>query len=365
MSDLASSSFEFYDGIRILLSGAIVTAIYTAIVETFALGAPLPTGDALIAITVVIVSGMFMYFLDIAGGSVIYRAKLPHRELEAWTVTPPRGVTMRNIYFLLLDTRMPPGLRNRTYYYGQMFRIGFDLIVLFGLSTIAVVVAAVLCTYTHGAVSGDPAQPVMIAGSALLGGVVVWALAAAWFRTGLVEGQSRTRAMLSRLGYQIPWCDRLLLILMAASGAVFACWGFAPALITAGTVGNCLWIFRYVRGALLKEHRGSGLSLRDRLDGRRRRNIDAASATLLLCGAALAVWLPTSIRSSSGTHLSSGAAVGWTLGLLTAAILMLMKAHEGKLWGSHYTVIAWLTLHRNEIIDAFGLTDRGTPRPDR
>lgn len=44
MSDLAGNSFEFYDGIRILLTGAIVTAIYTAVVETFAIRAPLPTG---------------------------------------------------------------------------------------------------------------------------------------------------------------------------------------------------------------------------------------------------------------------------------------------------------------------------------
>jgi hypothetical protein len=369
VGDLASNSFEFYDGVRILVTGAILTAIYVGVVETFALPTPLPTSDVLTALSAVTLSGLFMYFLDIPGRSALYSAALPHRELERWKLVAPEGRTMQNVYFVLMDTRMPSGMRNRAQYYGSMYRIGFDAIVLFCLSGTIAVTAAPLLTYSRGRVYGSGAQPVMIVGSGLFVLLALCAFPAAYARAKPKGDETRKEVVLRELNIQIPCADRVVLLLVVGSAIAFGFLGADWMLIAAATLGSGLWLFRYLRGALRVERRGSdalkpdkhGQPLPLRWMTVSRRNIDASTATLLLCTTVLAIWVPTAIRPATGTHLSSAAAVGWTAAVFVGGTLMLSKGHEGKFWGSYFTVTTWLGKERDMIVTEFRLTDPATP----
>jgi hypothetical protein len=368
VGDLASSSFEFYDGVRILVTGAILVALYTAVIETFALNAPLPTADALSAITAVTLAGVILYFLDVPGRSVLYAAALPHRVLDSWGLTPPGGRTMRNVYFVLMDTRMPAGLRSRAQYYGSMYRIAFETILLLCVSGTLAVTGAGLCTYPRGAVSGKGAQPVMAAGAGAFGFLAVCAIVTALLKATPSESHGRARVVADGLRFQIPWVDRVLLALLAGASAAFALWGGKGLLIGASLVASILWTFRYLRGTLRAERRRAKrtgrLRLAERLTAASRRNVDASTATLLVCFAALAVWVPLSLQSTAHTHLSSAAAVGWTLTVLTGGVLVLCRGHEVKLWGSCHTVGTWLEINREAIAAELGLSGvvPATPR---
>src|SRR5438270_10955811 len=112
---LGTSGFEFYEGIRILIPGAVVVALYAAIRATFQLHTA-SASDALAGFVLALMSGLLLYFIDFSGRSQIYSQAQPHRVLEQWIeerkLTPPRGLSATNLYFVLIDTTLPPGIRS-------------------------------------------------------------------------------------------------------------------------------------------------------------------------------------------------------------------------------------------------------------
>src|SRR3569833_349823 len=142
-SQVGPASFEFYEGIRILVPGALAAALFGSIIATFASKVPAIPGGALGAITFALMVGLVAYFLDAPAKSAAYRKDTPHGILEEWGLKRPEKVRgMVNVYFLLLDDLMPEPIRNRALYMGSIYRIGWEAIYLIGASSIGVVTAS-------------------------------------------------------------------------------------------------------------------------------------------------------------------------------------------------------------------------------
>lgn len=139
IGEVSPSSFEFYEGIRILIPGALVVGAYEAVVATFRFEAPQATSDALAAFVAALVVGMVAYFLDFPSKGTAFRYLLPDATVRQWNVPAPPGRRPETLYFLILDEVLPAGLRNRALYYGSIFRIGYEAIYILFLTGFAVI----------------------------------------------------------------------------------------------------------------------------------------------------------------------------------------------------------------------------------
>jgi hypothetical protein len=368
LSELATSSFDFYDGVRILLPGAIVAGIYQAVVRTFALHAPLPTSDTLAALAIVSVAGLSLYFVDLPSRSVLYSAALPHKILESWG-TPAVG-TVQNVYFVLTDTVMPPAIRSRAQYYNSMFRVGCEMVIMFCLAGNGVITTALLTAGHTNTGNPSSAHAVMTVVCGLFGALAAFALVTAYLKAGDKDRPSETRSgarlerARGRLGKQIPCIDRLLLLAAAIASCLYILTHHRGLLVAAAAIATSVWLFRYLRGTFARVHKTEGPGLAGRLSVEQRRNVDASTSTLTVCFAALVTSIPAAIRLPHGTNLTLGAALGWDVLALVGTTLMLSRGHERKLWGAYYTVGTWLRLNRPEIVSEFDLQqdDSTTPR---
>src|SRR4051794_37330359 len=114
IGDVGTSSFEFYEGIRILIPGAIAVALYTALSATYGIHVIQPSTDLAGAFVAALVVGLVLLYLDFPAKSAAYFApELPTNALKEWDMVAPSGMSDLNIYFVMLDEAFPAGIRNR------------------------------------------------------------------------------------------------------------------------------------------------------------------------------------------------------------------------------------------------------------
>jgi hypothetical protein len=339
---LNASGFEFYEGIRIAIPGALALSLYVGINSTFHLGAPKP--NALLGIIVAFAFGLVLYFVDASGRAQIYAAAQPHRVIESWNMKPPPGVSFQNAYFVVLDSVMPAGIRNRALYFGSIFRIGFESIYVSALGSIGVLTAATVCTSTH-ALRGTDTTVLWLA-------VPFHCLAAG---LGIGEGYAlaRRRAhgqatealrQLTRLFTLQIGRGGLLVCLIAAVAVLVYFWcAREPALLALAVAALAgLWASRYLLG--YRREDGS------------RRNVDVSTAAVLLTATVLLATVLAATQLPKQSVVGTGAALGWSAVALVAEILLSRRGHERKLWAAYHTQKAWFELNRDAVVKAAGLT---------
>src|SRR5258708_10028090 len=94
IGDVNASSFEAYEGIRILLPGAIVVTLYAYVVATWAPSLASPSANTFGAIVAALLIGLFLLFVDFPARSAVYKSReLPDPELRSWDIdaTPYGG----------------------------------------------------------------------------------------------------------------------------------------------------------------------------------------------------------------------------------------------------------------------------------
>ena len=84
-SNVGSSSFQAYEGIRILVPGVIVVALYDALIKTFDRVCR-PSENAFAAAVAALFIGLFLRRIDVPTRSATYRKDLPGAELHAWPI---------------------------------------------------------------------------------------------------------------------------------------------------------------------------------------------------------------------------------------------------------------------------------------
>jgi hypothetical protein len=163
--EIGASSFEFYEGIRIFIPGAAVVGLYTGVVNTFALAAPDPANNLVAAAVAALLVGLLLYFIDYPSRGAAYLSGLPDQELENWNL--PKSLNRVNLYFVLMDTDLPGGIRNRALYMGSMYRIGVELAYLLFVTSVCVLGIALFLPSSGRPVSAAPIEPVLWVGAGL------------------------------------------------------------------------------------------------------------------------------------------------------------------------------------------------------
>jgi hypothetical protein len=354
---VTAPSFEFYEGIRILLPGGFVVALYSGVVATFGLSAPNVGGDALAGFTAALFIGIFLLFLDVPAKSAAYRYRLPNRELDTWDVEPPAGTTTANVYFVLLDEAVPKGVADRALYTGSIFRIGYEAIY-FAFLTATAVVAFGLFTAGHGPQreSGDAVEVTLFVGAALHACLPLLAVIFGYFRLGRRGTSASWKRVLDGVRDGVPLPDRILLVGAAAGAIWYLNEGGILTGIVAIAIPLALWAFRYHRGHRPRDRTIPAWALirRFRAYWERRnelpRNPRPPEAVFTLAWSGGTAYILAAFDLPAQSALDLTAVVGWLTASLFAGVLVIAHGHERKLHASYHTQSTWLKLHRDELV---------------
>lgn len=340
VGDVQPTSFEFYEGIRILVPGALVVGVYQAIVASFDIAAPQPKADALGAIVAALAVGLVLYFIDLPAKTAYALNDQPHQELAEWDVQPPPGTGYLNLYFVLLDQQVPSGIRARALYMGSMYRIGYEAIHLLAFAAVGVLtVAAAAAVNVPSSVPVDGDTRLILIVSAglqlpvVLGGALFDFRRALNPRYGAVKtGREALRDVSTDLFRHAGKAG-----VVAIVGAVFVIahliWpGLPRGLAVAGiSVALAAWTVRYFRG------HGD------------RKPISRSTASAMYGIAVASACLLAGVPEDAAAELTPGLAVGWGAIAILANVLIVSRGHERRLGGSYATQRTWLRMNRPEL----------------
>lgn len=340
-----AASFDSYEGIRILIPGALALGLGEGMARTVNAdhsGLGLGTFTSFI---VALLIGLGFYFVDAPAKATVMQPLRPTDTLFAWNVKPRAGTTTVNLYFVMLDEKIPASIRNRSLYMGSMYRIGFEAIYL--------LIAASTAMLTLNVWSGkditsgmhlDP-RDVWIAAAFLVG---VWL-----YSTRLDRGERRKekRATDVRSKHFSRGDLAVLVAVLTIEAALLLAphlpGKYATTLPTYALMGPTLllhgfWAVRYFRGYT------------DRVEGKAvRRPIAATHACLILLAAQLSVLALIAFRPARLTALSDPELRTWLACAVVAQIMVCARGHEKRLRGAYATQNTWLELHKDMIIDAY------------
>lgn len=356
--NVGSDSFEFYEGIRIVIPGALLAALGKLIVWTFDPTESLSTdlGTVLVA---AIGLGLVAYFVDLPRQSAFYNKGLPSARFEELfaTACEEREINPRNAFFVMSDEVVPSTIRARGLYSGSMFRIGFEAILFIGSMQVVPWLVA-LGGAGHGVGKSHEYLWWLLAIVAL---PILWPAA--------VDINTRYRGSEVR-AMAVP--KRLFRTLRAAAAPVkqdlsrtdVAIVAIASVLVSVGLLSSP----KDQAGRILLEIGFSSLTLLwlgrflwggGRLVRAERRPFDRITILVLFLLASIPPPLVARFRGAH-TFLDSPERVGfWLAAAALTSLLIASRGHEKRLLGGYSSQRAWFEINQGKVVKALtgdGLT---------
>jgi len=349
IGDVNPSSFEAYEGIRMLIPGAVVVSLYGGVVATYSLASASPADNALAAVVGALFVGLLLLFVDAPVRSAAYRnGYLPNREIEDWNVdTKPYGGAL-NLYFVMLDTSFPATIRNRGLYMGSIFRIGFESVYLVALTAVGVLLATATfpdlgparpaTTATSVVLYAAAACPALILAASLYGRLV--------YRRRRKSDLTPAAEVWGELKADVRLDGLACAVVAAALFAVFAWRHYRPVGIAAVTVPIVFWAVVYFVGRSQPENRK---------EPRRALSPPAGS---FLYGLPFAIaCVECALRVGHSSPLDTSTALAWAVLALLAGVLIASRGHERKLIGSFQSQKYWMHNNREKLIADLNLQE--------
>lgn len=338
LGEIGASSFDSYEGIRIVIPGLVTFAAASAAFMTVV---PEQGGaifdNPVLSLIAALTIGLMLYYLDVPARAASYSEHQPTDYLEEKYphVNPAELLTA---YLLALNTKMPANIRNRSLYMGSMYRIGLEMILALGLAT-ATVFAASLFNYGVEKTALGPGGR-QIAAIVLL---LVFVLSVLMNRGYERKSAARSRSVAERLNVaafrdlrdrSIWFYAAGIALLLVPNLTVVARMlpHVAERWVVVAGFAVCVgyWAQRYVRGDTIEPS-----------NPRKRRPLHSTSAGALFLApfvTTLFVYSPDekSVLSSVG-HI-----VGWTAAAGLAVLSIVVRGHERKLHGTYRGQTRWL-----------------------
>lgn len=335
---LDAASFEFYEGIRILIPGFLAVAA----LDGGAIALDLRPGGFGLGIAefiiVAILAGLAFYYIDLPAKTAVVKPNMPTTLLMSWGIKPHVGKTI-NVYFVILDTVIPAPIRARALYMGSMFRIGYESIVIFYVSSL------VILTYPLVKLEPGTRGVVRLDGILMLATVAVVLLVLYTFRRHLSErGRDSEEfdveaAMLEVRDWAILLAAVAFVILLEGIPGVPSFVRSLPVLAL-----GALWFVRYFHGYAPGSRR------------RERRPMSALGASIT-AGVGLIVALYESMAVTGAGPLDGRERAVAASAAFLAIVLMSARGHEKKLRGSYMTQNTWLRLNKEKVLAEFFYAD--------
>lgn len=349
---ISSGSFEFYEGLRVLVPGSFVVALYVAIGNTFGFVEGAGAIGALPTILGTLFAGMIFLFIDTPSKAAVFAYESPELVLKSWKNPPPPGGNHLNVYYEVLDTIVSPAIRARTYYLGVIYRIGFETIYLLALPAIVALTLSALYPEVGKPAAGvdaDASRIVLTAAAAVVLTALIGSINGRYKEhggKGVPRGLPRLRSVLGDVQLEIPWADRI--VLLAAAGAALGYSAFdlnRSFAVGAIAATGGLWAFRYLVG-VPRQDMSPGLT--GTLPPPRQ-NLHGVSASILFTIASLTTLGCCFAGAPNSTTLTGKVSVGWSVAVVLAAALIHFRGHERKLLGSYGLQRTWLLRNRVRI----------------
>jgi len=328
-------SFDFYEGIRIVIPGGLAVALLEGILASFGS----PAGPAIAANLIVVIAltvgvGLLLYYIDMPTKSAAYRVNQPTSLIKTWLPDlKTREITQA--YLVLLDTQVPPAIAARALYMGSIFRIGFEAILLLGVAQAGL----------WAATQFRPDAPVASGGPAVAASLVTLAilLAARAYTSARREEERRVRRVVGRVRRDIGfWRGFVLSILMG-----LLLWTYASTLLKLGSnlpaesrsviAGGVLFVWVSLLWGPTPFRRPAG-----------GRPMDPFTS-LLLFSVGSSVLLSESYRDGF-SGLQDSTPYAWLAAPIVVAVLIAARGHERRLGGAYGSQRKWLELNKPQVM---------------
>ncbi len=381
-----ATSFEFYEGIRILVPGALAVGIADGVARTVSTdghGLGLGTVQAVVA---ALAAGLVFYFVDAPSKAAVMAPLQPTSHLAQWELQTKPGTGLLNNYFVMLDVLIPAGIKARALYMGSMFRIGYEAIYMLAFASVVMLSLNVWTTSRFNPSTHNVAVDGWLVGLAV---VVIYLTA---LRRDLgASRRRRSQPVPTDIDAQnFYFFDILVCAALAAVTILMLLFGYAlhvPTLVLGvpAAVALALWMYRYFKGypvqADVTEREPSattpGANATANDPGRRaafqrlvdawvrsqptRRPIGAAQATLILGTGVLGAVATLSAEPLARSSLSSQELRAWSLGAVLTLVLVAARGHEKRLKGAYATQNTWLTLNKDTVVEKYFVADNSQP----
>jgi hypothetical protein len=327
MGEISSSSFEFYEGLRALVPGGLVVAMYAAISNTFGITGSALFDSALVAVAATLAVGLVLLFLDFPSKAATYHYDTPVEHLTTWDDVAPRGeAAYKTIYFEILDVEVPAGIKTKVYYFGAIYKIAFEIIYI-AAASVPVLALAIIFPTLGMTRHGDERHMrwLFIAACALHVCIAAGAL------------RNRRGKIRADLGVEIPKVDWTFLVVGGIAVVVYLGWHLRWAGVAGVALPTLIWAFRYYRGV--------------KLAGGGKRNLHASTAAITYGTASVSACAIGARWVSEGSSLDTRAVLGWVAASLIAAALITTREHEKKLLGVYTTQRVWLDGKRDTLVE--------------
>jgi hypothetical protein len=359
IGEVNPSSFDAYEGIRIVIPGAIAVSAYTGVAETFSPSGPSPTTNIIGAVVASLLIGLVLLFIDMPRKSAAFRNPLtPHQELFEWKIDPAPYGDALSLYLAMFDVSFPATIRNRALYMGSIFRIGFEGIYIVGITAIAALAATAAFPYVGPTRSGTTATRVVLFVVAAAHIVVFLGACFVRFNYLRTKGGVRLQRKEARkdvsgeLAHELGLSGTVSLLTAAYAFPAFVDTHNGYVLLIATLPLTSVWAILYYRG-----RSPSGKP------GRRRIRLAPPSAVLLFGLPTSLAALGAGLRLRTDSPLNTQAALAWGAATLAPSLLMLTRGHERKLNGSFTAQTNWMRANRNALMKQYDLQPATPPTP--
>jgi len=350
---LDAASFEFYEGIRIIIPGAIAVGLTDAVVRTAH-----PSGDglgltALPTVVATVVVGLLFYFVDLPAKTPYYRTDMPTGAMADFG-RPKSKAHIVSLFLVFLDTEVPAGIKARALYMGSIYRIGYEAICLLALAS-TFVLSQHLWTATPIRVDLASVPRDALVGSA--GAIWLIVLAALGDKKVNTRRKNEKRSEGKPTGTDRSDLTAIAVLviayiaMMGASGCVSVPrW----ALLCPATAAFLCWFLRYYKGYAAKRDT-TGEELAKRLPA------SALRATLLLATCDLLLLLSYVGAPGHRGWLGKYELAAWVAADMVALALVVARGHERQLGGAYTTQRTWLQIERERLVKTYFDTDERAP----
>ena len=105
MNEVSSSSFEFYEGLRVLVPGSLAVGLFAAATRTFGVGDAITFEDAVIAVVATLAIGFVLLFVDVPARAAVFCVRGPGAVLALMGRSAAGASRGESSERLLRDTR--------------------------------------------------------------------------------------------------------------------------------------------------------------------------------------------------------------------------------------------------------------------
>ena len=361
-----ATSFEFNEGIRIIIPGAVTVALVDGIVRTAddeSKGLGLGTFSAVVAAVLI---GLLFYFVDAPAKATVYSHEQPTDTLRSWKEGTKDQVGTLNAYFVMLDKDVPPGIKVRATYMGSMYRIGYESIYLLVVAS-ALVLGQTYWTWRSVDVSRSGVPAAVWISMAV--GVAMTAFA--WYANRVTQAR-RKQDQRAPTGPALRDYDLVVVGLAAVLLVVVlvtSCWWDLArwVLLIPTTTVLLLWGYRYFKGyattsedrllvrakSFVSAWRASGYKKVPPVRVPVRRATSAFRATRLVVASNILLGLAYLGAPRYDSWLDRTELSMWLLIQATGVVLVIARGHERRLKGAYATQRTWMTLNKAKILEDY------------